>query len=139
MPPPLPPPPLHRPHRPSVGAGGRPARLRSHRPPRLTILIILPPRPQVLEGAELRRASGRREGGGRGPAPKVPPLEHVLRVSKQLVHARAYQAKLVATVCELLLQAFGPLASAVAFPELALPVVAQVRNDDDDDDDDSQS
>ena len=47
---------------------------------------------------------------------KPPPLEHVLRVSKQMVHARPYTAKVVATACELLLESFGPLANGAPPP-----------------------
>ena len=79
--------------------------------------VYLPIAPFLLETLNPREGQrGEKKGknGKSSATAKPPPLDHVLRVSKQLVHSRPYTAKCVQTTTELLLESFGPLANGAS-------------------------
>ena len=80
--------------------------------------VYLPLAPFLLETLNPREGQRGEKGkkGKNAATAKPPPLDHVLRVSKQLVHSRPYTAKCVQTATELLLESFGALANGTLPP-----------------------
>jgi nucleolar complex protein 2 len=88
----------------------------------------IPLAPYLLEVLDNPAFRGGKGSGNKKKADiKPPPIEHVLKVSKQVVQSRLYQQQVVTTACELLVQTFGPLAYSISFPELSLPATTRLK------------
>eukprot|EP01043_Picozoa_sp_COSAG02_P033917 COSAG02_NODE_2341_length_9104_cov_2.666185_9_plen_785_part_00 len=87
----------------------------------------IPLAPYLLEVLDNPAFKGGKSSGNRKADIKPPPIEHVLKVSKQVVQSRLYQQQVVTTACDLLAQTFGPVAYSISFPELALPAILRLK------------
>ena len=87
----------------------------------------IPLAPYLLEVLDNPAFKGGKSKGNRKADIKPPPIEHVLKVSKQVVQSRLYQQQVVTAACELLVQTFLPVAYSIAFPELSLMAITRLK------------
>ena len=80
---------------------------------------------EIFDAADLQ--PGAKQAKAAAAAVNPPPIEHVIKVSKQVAQSRLYLSRVVTAGLTILVEAFGNLAYSVAFPELAFPAEMRLR------------
>ena len=80
---------------------------------------------EIFESSELR--PGGKSGSKSDKTANPPPIEHVLKVSKQVVKSRLYQKAVVTSALDILVEAFGQISYSISFPEIAFPAEMRLK------------